>query len=309
MPGASLLELRAVSAVAVHRSFRAAAAELAMSPSALSHAVSALEQRLGVRLFHRTTRSVALTDAGESLLVRVRPALREIDEALDGINRFRDTPTGTLRLNTSAGAARRVFPLVLAFRARHPDMRVELVTDDRLVDIVAEGFDAGVRLSEAVPRDMIAVPCSPPVRFAVVGAPRYFRAHPPPVTPADLLGHDCLRRRLGSGALMRWDLERHGHELVVDVKGSLTLDDDSLLVEAARRGVGLAYLSEWAVEGELASGKLVRVLDDWTPPYPGLSLYYPGHRHVPAGLRAFVEVVREVFPPGRPGRRPASPRA
>ncbi|AKT42499.1 LysR family transcriptional regulator [Chondromyces crocatus] len=293
MQRTGLPELNAVVAVATHRSFRSAATELGMSPSALSHAITTLEQRLGVRLFNRTTRSVALSQAGEQFLARIRPALREIAEAMEAVNQFRDTPTGILRLNASEGAARMVLmPMVLEFLERYPDMHVDLVTDDRLVDIVAEGFDAGVRLAEAVPQDMISVPCSPPVSFAVVGSPRYFERHPRPTVPLDLLAHNCIRYRMPSGTIYRWEFEARGEETVVDVKGSLTLGDHELMMEAALRGIGLAFLSEWAVAPFLEAGVLVRVLDDWTPPFPGLSLYYPGHRHIPAGLRAFIDIVR-----------------
>jgi len=296
MPRADLLELNAVVAVATHRSFRAAAAELGLSPSALSHRIATLEQRMGVRLFNRTTRSVSLSEAGEHFLARVEPALREISEAMEAVNEFRDAPMGTLRINASVGAARMILmPMVLAFLRRYPEMRVELVTEDRLIDIVAEGFDAGVRSPEAVPQDMITVPCSPEVRFAVVGAPRYFRGRARPLRPGDLLSHNCIRRRWPRGAIYRWEFERHGEELVVDVKGSLTLDNDELMLLAALKGAGLAYLSEWAVEAHVAAGRLVRVLEDWTPPYPGVCLYYPGHRHVPAGLRAFIGIIRETM--------------
>ena len=295
MQRAGLPELNAVVAVATHRSFRAAAAELNMSPSALSHAVSTLEQRMGVRLFNRTTRSVSLSEAGEQFLARLRPALREISEAMEAVNQFRDTPAGTLRINTSEGAARMILePVVLEFLVRYPEMRVDLVTEGRLVDIVADGFDAGIRSAEAIPQDMIAVPCSAEISFAVVGAPAYFKGRTRPITPADLLSHNCIRRRMASGVIYRWELEKRGEEVTIDVTGSLTLDNDNLMIEAALSGLGLAFVSEWSVSAELASGKLIRVLQDWTPAYPGICLYYPGHRHVPAGLRAFIGVIREV---------------
>jgi DNA-binding transcriptional LysR family regulator len=295
MRKAGLLELNAVVAVAQHRSFRAAAAELGLSPSALSHAISTLEQRMGVRLFNRTTRSVALSEAGERFLSRVRPALREISDAMEVINEFKDKPTGTLRLNSSEGAARLVvMPLVTEFLRRYPEMQVELVTEDRLIDIVAEGFDAGVRLAEAVPQDMVAVPCSPKVSFAVVGAPRYFKGRTSPATPGDLLAHNCIRHRKRSGGYFRWEFEKRGKEVVVDVKGSLALDNDTLMLQAALKGTGLAFVSDWAAAADVAAGRLVRVLEDWTPSYPGLCLYYPGHRHVPAGLKAFIGIIREA---------------
>lgn len=295
MQRAGLFELNAVVAVASHRSFRAAAAELGMSPSALSHAVATLEQRLGIRLFNRTTRSVSLSEAGERFLSRLRPALREISEAMESVNEFRDTPAGTLRINASeSGASQIMTPIVLEFLKRYPDMHVDLVTEGRLIDIVAEGFDAGVRLAEAVPQDMIAVPCGPEARFAVVGSPSYFQNHARPIAPSDLASHTCIRRRFPSGAIFRWEFKKRGEEVLVDVKGVLTLDNQNLMIEAALSGVGLAYVGDWAVAADLAAGRLIRVLEDWAPPFSGLCLYYPGHRHVPAGLRAFIAVVREA---------------
>ena len=292
--GAGLAELNAVVAVATHKSFRAAAVELGLSPSALSHAIAALEERLGVRLFHRTTRSVALSDAGEGFLSRVKPALAAIAEAMESVDAHQTVPTGTLRINTSALVARRILmPLVLEYLRRHPDVRVDLVAEDKPVDIVAEGFDAGVRLAGNIPRDMVAVPCSGEVQFIVVGSRRYLRARGVPKTPADLVHHECIRYRMSTGAIYRWEFSRSGEELVVDVKGRLTLDDDGAVVEAALGGAGLAYVSAWNVDGALRTGKLVRVLGDWTPREPGVCLYYPAHRHAPASLRALVALIRE----------------
>lgn len=289
-----MMELEAVVAVAAHRSFRAAAVELGLSPSALSHAIAGLEQRLGVRLFHRTTRSVSPTEAGAHFLARVRPALQEIAGAMTAVDDFRATPRGTLRLNASRGAARWILLApVLEFQRRYPEVHVDLVTEDRLIDIVAEGFDAGVRSIDMVGPDMVAVPFGGPVRFAVVGSPGYFACHPRPKLPADLLQHDCVRLRMASGVVYRWEFERRGEELALDVKGRLTLGDDELHHQAVLQGAGLAFMSEWAVAEDMAAGRLIRVLDDWTPPYPGLCLYYPAARHVPASLRAFVAVLRE----------------
>jgi DNA-binding transcriptional LysR family regulator len=294
MSKAGLFELHAVVAVSTHRSFRRAAAELGMSPSALSHAIAALEQRMGVRLFNRTTRSVSLSEAGEQFLARVRPALREISAAMEAVNAFRDTPTGTLRINSSEGAARMVAPIVFEFMRRYPDMQVDLVTEGRLVDIVADGFDAGIRATETVPQDMVAVPCGPPLRFVVVGSPAYFAAHGKPRSPADLASHACIRSRYAGGGVYKWEFEKRGEELAIDVGGPLTLDNHDLMVDAALHGVGLVWTSEWYVATHIAAGRLATVLDDWSPPYPGLCLYYPGHRHVPAGLRAFIDVVRDI---------------
>jgi DNA-binding transcriptional LysR family regulator len=297
MADTGLFELHAVVAVAAHRNFRRAAIELGLSPSALSHAVAGLERRLGVRLFHRTTRSVSLSAAGEQFLARIRPALGEIAEAMADANALRDTPSGTLRINASDGGARQVLqPIILEFLRRYPDMQIDLVTEGRLIDIVAEGFDAGIRPTESVPQDMIAVPCVPQQRFAVVGSPAYFKQHPKPRVPADLLSHDCVRYRFGSGRIFRWEFEKRGQELVLDVKGRLTTNAPSLMVEAALAGFGLAYVNDAQLTEHLKMRRLIRVLEDWTPPFPGLALYYPGHRHVPAGLRALVGLVREVAP-------------
>jgi DNA-binding transcriptional LysR family regulator len=295
MKRAGLIELNAVAAVATHRSFRKAAAELGMSPSALSHAVSSLEARMGVRLFNRTTRSVAPSEAGLQFLARIRPALGQIDEAMAGVNEFRDTPSGTLRLNTSEGAAQMILaPIVLEFLKRYPDMQIDIVTDGRLVDIVAEGFDAGVRTADGVPLDMIAVACSPPVRFVVVGAPAYFAGRSKPRAPDDLRNHCCIRSRLPSGALYRWEFQRGEEKIAIDPLGPLTLDNHNLMIAAAVQGGGLAWTNEWAVAPLLAEGRLVQVLEPWSPQSPGLRLYYPSHRHVPAGMKAFLAVVREV---------------
>jgi DNA-binding transcriptional LysR family regulator len=290
-----LTELEAVLAVAKHRSFRAAATELEMSTSALSQAVAALETRIGARLFNRTTRSVALSEAGELFVADVAPALETIGRAIDQAGNQRNSPKGTLRINTSVGAARQVMaPLLIAYLQRYPQMKLDLVTEGRLVDIVANGFDAGIRLAENVPQDMISVPLRMPQRFAVVGSPAYFAEHALPRTPADLLEHQCVRSRMPSGAIYQWEFERRGQAIRIDVRGALTLDEPNLMLDAARAGLGLAYLSEWNVAADLASGSLLRVLKSWTPAFEGLCLYYPGRRHVPAGLRAMIDLIRQA---------------
>jgi DNA-binding transcriptional LysR family regulator len=291
----SLGDLTALAAIATHRSFRKAADELGLSPSTLSHMMRVLEQNLGVRLLNRTTRSVAPTEAGERLVSRLQPLLRGLDDALGEIDELRSRPSGTLRINTSEPAARQLMKSVVpTFLARHPEMALDLVTEGRLVDIVADGFDAGIRLGEAVPQDMIAVRFGGEMRFLTLASPAYLKAHKPPSTPDDLKDHTCIRLRLPSGKLYRWEFEKHGQEMAIAVTGGLTLDNMELMTQAALHGLGIAYLSIHSAQAHLDSGQLVSVLDDWCPPIPGLFLYYPGHRHVPPGLRAFIDVVKEV---------------
>jgi DNA-binding transcriptional LysR family regulator len=293
MKTSGLAELEAVLAVSRHRSFRAAASELNVSTSALSHSIAGLEARIGVRLFNRTTRSVSLSEAGAQFVQNVAPALSTIRDALEQAGSFRDTPSGTLRINTSVGAAHQAMPVFIAFLQRYPDMKLDIVTEGRLIDIVVEGFDAGIRLLETVPQDMIAVPFGERQRFAVVGSPAYFSEHKRPRTPADLAAHRCIRSRMPSGSIYQWEFERHGQTVRIDGDGALTLDEPGMMLAAARAGLGLAYLTEWNVRADLVAGTLVRVLEEWTPPLDGLCLYYPGRRHVPAGLRALIDMIRE----------------
>jgi len=289
-----LFELNAVAAISAHRSFRAAATELGISPSALSHAIAGLEKRLGVRLINRTTRSVALSQAGERFLARVSPALREIEGAMEDVNAFRDTPAGSLRINTKERAAHQLLrPVIAKYLRRYPDMQLELVMEGRHIDIVAEGFDAGIRLAESVPQDMVAIPCGPDSRFVVIGAPSYFDRASVPRSPADLLAHECIRRRMPGGKLYRWEFEKRGEVMALDVPGRLTLDSDGLMVEAATEGLGVAFVSDFWVTDQLAAGTLRTVLEDWTPAFPGLRFYYPPHRHMTAGLRAFVDLLKQ----------------
>ncbi|MFZ6179119.1 LysR family transcriptional regulator [Nannocystis pusilla] len=293
MHRSGLIELEAVLAVARRRSFRAAAADLGMSPTALGNAVAHLEERLAVRLFHRTTRSVALTAAGEAFVAEVAPAVAAIASATERARTASAELSGTLRINSSLGGARQLLTLAVAeFGRRYPAVTVELVTDRRMVDIVREGFDAGIRSRESVPRDMIRVPIGGSLSFVIVGSPAYLRAHGRPATPDDLARHRCVRVRTASGAEYRWPLERGRKRLEVAVSGSLIVDEPHLMLEACRRGVGLAYLPRWLVDADLAQGHLAQVLDDWTPETPGLCLYYPTGRNPPAPLRAFVALIR-----------------
>jgi len=290
-------DLSVFLAIATHRSFRRAAVELGVTPSALSHALRAIEERLDLRLVNRTTRSVALTEAGERLFTRIRPAFRDIDDAIEDLNLFRGAPAGTLRLNASRAATRLVLlPIVTRFQRAYPDVRVEVVADDALTDVVSAGFDAGVRFGEVIAADMIATAIGPRHRFAIVGSPEHFERHPVPATPHELRGQPCIRYRFHSGALYAWEFERGGIELEVEVDGPLTLSDQDLMIDAALAGAGLAYLFEQQVEGLLAEGRLVRVLQDWCPAYPGFFVYYPGRRQLPAALRAFIDFARKPPP-------------
>jgi DNA-binding transcriptional LysR family regulator len=296
MHKSGMVELDAVVAVSRRGSFRAAAVDLEMSPTALSHAVKGLEARLGVRLFNRTTRSVSLSQAGEQFIARIAPALSEIRSAMQGVNSLRDKPAGTLRINASVGAARQVVAsIVLEYLRTYPDMRVDLVTEGRMIDIVAAGFDAGIRTRDVVPRDMIAVPFGANQRFVVVGSPTYFAEHPPPRSPGDLVRHRCIRARWPSGGLYRWEFAQRTETLAIDVPGVLTLDEPMLMREAALAGAGLAYLREVWIAEDVAAGRLVKVLNRWMPSSPELCLYYSG-RIVPASLRAFIEIVRGIAP-------------
>jgi DNA-binding transcriptional LysR family regulator len=301
----NLDDLAAFAAVAGHRSFRKAADALGVSRSALSHVLRGLEARLGVRLLNRTTRSVSLTEAGAQLLARLDPLLRDLDAALDSVADARGSPAGLLRINANkAGAALLLREVVPAFLARHPRVELDLVTEGRLVDIVEAGFDAGVRLAEAVPQDMIAFPIGGDVRFVAVASPNYLAGRDPPSAPDDLGRHRCIRQRLPSGKLYRWEFNRGGEEMSVDVSGALTLDDSDLMVEAAASGLGIAYTPESFARNLLEAGRLVRVLEDWCPRLPGLALYYPRNRHVPSALRAFVDALRarKITGAGETGR-------
>jgi DNA-binding transcriptional LysR family regulator len=291
----TLADLQAFMMVAARRSFVQAAGELGVSRSALSHAMRGLESDLRVRLLHRTTRSVSLTEAGERLLARLRPVLSDLDHALDDVARDDHALRGTLRINGSEGAIRQLLQTVVPrYLTMYPDMELDLVADGRLVDIVSEGFDAGVRLGEAVHKDMIAVRVSDDLRFLAVASPRYLRKHGQPVVPEDLHAHRCIRQRLPSGKRYRWEFARHGQAFAIDPPGTLTLDSNSLMVEAALDGLGIAYVPEPYARDALARKRLVAVLGDWCPSIPGLFLYFPGSRHIPAGLQAFVRLLRET---------------
>jgi len=292
---AGLAELHAVLAVVRRGSFRAAAVECGMSATAFSHAIARLEAGLGVRLFNRTTRSVSLTQAGQIFVDEVGPALQGIEAGLVAVTSQRDTPSGLVRINAAVTAAREILsPLVLECLRRYPELEIDVVTEGRLVDIVGEGFDLGIRATGLVPSDMIAIPLEMPQRYAVVGSPAYFAQRPLPLVPPDLLTHRCIRVRLPNGALYGWQFEKHGDPVEVDVTGQLILDEGTLCRIAALEGLGLAFLHEHTVLPDIAAGALIRVLDDWTPPVAGLCLYYPGRRNLSAGMKAFIGLAKEV---------------
>lgn len=288
-----LFALNVFLAIANHRSFRAAALELGVTPSAISHSVKSFEHRLGVRLFNRTTRSVSLTEAGERLAAKLRPAMSSITEALRETNDLRGVPTGTVRINASDVAIRMLLlPILARFRRNYPQVHLDIVTDGRLGDIVAEGFDAGIRLAEAVPQDMIAVRLTETTRFAAVASPAYLATRDRPAVPQDLYQHDCIRFRFESGVIYRWEFERNGVAEIINVNGPLTLTDQTLMVEAAIAGLGIAFVPDFLVIDAIQMGRLERLLDSWCPPFPGVCLYYPGRRHVSSGLRALIETIK-----------------
>jgi DNA-binding transcriptional LysR family regulator len=289
----NLSHLAVFAAVARLGSFRKAAAELSLSASAASYAVRTLEDRLGVGLFNRTTRSVSLTEAGRHLLERLQPALGSVNTALEEMNLFRASPAGTLRINTFRDAALVVVaPLIERFLRTYPDIQLDIVSDDGLVDIVGMGFDVGIRYEESVPEDMVAVPVGPEQRFVVIGSPAYLKRRGVPRHPDDLMRHDCIRYRFRSGAFYKWELAKDGVQLQLDVPGRLSVGDSELILRAALDGVALGYLPEHKVAALVAEGKLVCVLEDWCPPMAGMMMYYPRQRQMSSALRAFIDLAR-----------------
>jgi DNA-binding transcriptional LysR family regulator len=294
MKSNELAELTAFVAVAEERSFRGAAARLNLTPSTLSHSLRALEERIGVRLLNRTTRNVSTTEAGQALLARIGPAFSAIDSAMEGINAFRDKPHGTIRLSVPLLAASMVLsPVFRRFAQMYPNVILEVAANDGFVDIVRDGFDAGIRLGESVDQDMIAIPVTDEFRTAVVASPDYFANRPPPQKPQDLRDHLCIGQRgISSGALFRWEFEKAGEALALPVKGPLVLDNHDLAVAAALDGVGVACTVESVTYPHIEAGRLVRVLADWCPRYPGFFLYYPGRRQLSGAVHALLEMLR-----------------
>ena len=294
MPRDNLNELTAFLAVAREKSFTRAAAQLGVSQSALSHTVRALEERLGVRLLTRTTRSVAPTEAGERLVRSVGPRLDEIEAELAALSALREKPAGTIRITAGEHAAEAVlWPAIARLLPDYPDIKVEIIVDYGLTDIVAERYDAGVRLGEQVAHDMIAVRIGPDMRMALVGAPAYFATRPKPRVPQDLTTHNCINLRLPTyGGLYAWEFEKAGRELKVRVQGQLTFNTAGLRMNAVLAGLGLAYLPEDQVKAHLADGRLVRALADWCAPFPGYHLYYPSRRQATPAFSLLVDALR-----------------
>jgi DNA-binding transcriptional LysR family regulator len=285
-----LSQLAVLASVAAHRSFRAAARELAIAPSAVSHAISSLEESLGVRLLARTTRSVAPTEEGRRLLDRLRPALDEIGIAVDAVIETRDRPAGNLRITAPRFASDVLLgPRLGDFLNLYPDITLEIANEDGFIDIVEQGFDAGIRFEESLEADMIAVRFSSDLRTVIAGSPEYFQRYPKPLHPRDLAQHRCIKRRFSNGTIYRWEFEKDGRELIVAIDGPLIVSEDRLSLLAALGGAGLGYLFDMRVMNELAEGKLIRVLEDWCPPYPGPFLYYPSRRQMRPALRAFID--------------------
>ncbi|WP_010186266.1 LysR family transcriptional regulator [Sphingomonas sp. PAMC 26605] len=298
MTSPSFGDLRSFVAVAESASFRRAADALSVSRSSLSHGIKGLETDLGVRLFHRTTRSVALTEAGQHLLDRLRPILGELEDTLEDVATLRKTPSGTVRINAAEPAIRPILRSVVpVLLQRFPEVSVDLVSDGRLVDIVREGFDAGIRLGSIVPRDMVGVKFGGEARFVAVASPDYLATHGRPEHPDDLRDHACIRTRLPSGRLYRWDFARDDRSLSIEPDGRLILDSPLLMAEAAADGLGVAYLLESVAKPFLERGALISILPEWCPAVPGLLLYYSSGRRVPAALRAMISVMQEILPP------------
>jgi DNA-binding transcriptional LysR family regulator len=309
MDRGDLGNLSAFVAVADQRSFRAAASQLGVTPSALSHSMRQLEERLGVRLLHRTTRSVSATDAGLRLLDRLRPAMGQISDALEDLNQERQRPLGRLRIYALhlAGAAV-VAPIWARFLSTYPEVHLEIALGEAPIDIVAKGFDAGIGLRDRVPTDMIAVRVTGPMKIAVVGAPAYFARRRRPRRPEDLSRHSCVQyRRATDGNVFVWPFERNRKAQRISVDGPVMVDDPELAVRAAVDGLGVAYTIEALAEPFLRSGQLVRILEDWSPSIEGLFLYYPGRRQVPATLRALIDMIRTARGPASTKRSLKNP--
>jgi DNA-binding transcriptional LysR family regulator len=290
----NLASLAAFTVVAEERSFTRAAARLAVSPSALSHAMRRLEEKLGMQLLARSTRSVSTTQAGQRLLSRIAPAIEELSSAVEELGAQAGRPSGHVRISAPAEAARHIIlPMLPKFIQAYPDIVVEVLIEAAFTDIVARRLDAGVRLGESLAKDAVAVPISGPQRLIVIAAPAYLRRHGAPKTPRELRDHRCINQRLlAAGSLYKWEFERGRDKMEVAVEGPLIFDDGGMVLEAVLAGIGLGYVMEERAAPYLKSGRLVGVLDDWTPRFPGFYLYYPGRKQVSPALAAFIQAIR-----------------
>ncbi len=301
MHPARLDNLDAFVAIVRCGGFRAAAVERRVSSAALSQNIRSLEEALGIRLLNRTTRSVAPTEAGARLFERLVPAFRDIRLAIDDLNQLRETPTGTLRINAPGPAVDHVLcPLVFEFMRTYPEITVELITDAAIVDIVQQGFDAGVRFGKQLEQDMIAVPVGPALRYAIVASPAYLQRRPKPSAPSDLMSFDCIRRRFPGGTIVSWQFEKDGERLEIKPEGRLTLSSAHQELQAALAGQGIAHVFEEYARPHLDEGSLVELLRDWSPTLPSWFLYYPNRRHPTAAMSAFLQHIRTFDWPKRP---------
>ncbi|WP_437613482.1 LysR family transcriptional regulator [Erwinia sp. V71] len=291
---ASLQELEIFAAIARHLSFRKAAEERNVTPSTLSHAMTQLEQRIGLRLLQRTTRSVALTEAGHAFLARIQPALSDLTDAVDDLNSWRAEPRGTLRLNMPRAAETFFFhDLLLPFKQAYPDITLEIASNDGFVDIVAESFDAGVRYGNEIAQDMVAIPFGPPLRLIAVASPAFIERHGQPEQPEALRHFSCIQRRFSSGKLYKWEFARQRKRLEIATQGDLILDNDHAIARAACAGAGIAFLHQESVRAELADGRLVALLEDYSIELGGLWLYYPGRKYLATPLRHFINWLQQ----------------
>jgi len=294
---ADLADLNSFLAVERLRSFTQAAVELGITTSALSHAIRNLEERLGVRLLNRTSRTVSPTDAGAALAKRLTVGFSEISSALAALDRHRDRPSGRLRLNVLSDGARLLFTKFLPpFLEAYPEVSVEVAVDDKMVDIVSAGFDAGIRFGNTIPEDFIAVRLGEELRWVAVASPRYLNAHSRILVPEDLKNHNCIQIRMGNGVIYRWDFEKDGDHRAIDVPGQLCVNETTLGIEMALADRGITYCLEERVRPHLARGELQSVLPDWAPMEPALYLYYPGRRQMPQGLRELIDLFRSELP-------------
>ena len=286
-------------AIARHRSFSRAGLEVGISASALSHAMKGFEARLGVRLLNRTTRSVTLTAAGEELQELISAPVNDIGQALEALNRLRDEPAGRIRLNVlSDGAELLLGPVLPVFVERYPGIEIDLTVTNKMIDVIGDGHDAGIRYGGTVPQDMIAQRLSPDIRWSVVGTPAYFERFGIPQHPEDLKDHRCLRLRLGNARRYHWEFIQGGEKLEIDVPGAITLDETRIGVALTTRGAGLMYVPEAIIAPHIASGVVINVLQDWTYSDPGFHIYYSSFRQLPVGLRLLIDLVRELEPMG-----------